>query len=97
MKENEIVVGKKVKVVDTIDGRSDMRGWVGTVVAAGPTCSPWDVGIEFPEPIRNGHDAHGYGREGYCYFGWASDIEYVQNDINTDDLSLSFDDVIGKE
>lgn len=67
--------GDRVVAVGKVDG-IDLCGLEGTVVfiEAG---SPYPYGVEFDEPIHEGHSCYGVGKSGFCRFGKREDFRAV--------------------
>lgn len=67
--------GDRVVAVGKVDG-IDLCGLEGTVVfiEAG---SPYPYGVEFDEPICEGHSCYGVGKSGFCRFGKREDFRGI--------------------
>lgn len=55
-------IGDRVLATGKIDG-NELTGKYGTVIITGE-----HIGVQFDECIIGGHDCHGNGRHGYCWF-----------------------------
>jgi hypothetical protein len=67
--------GDRVVAIGMVDG-IDLCGLEGTVVfiEAG---SPYPYGVEFDEPIHEGHSCYGVGKSGFCRFGRREDFRGI--------------------
>ena len=70
-------VGDRVRVKNCFDG-INLKGKIGTVVKKGKR---YDYGVEFDEPIENGHSCDGMGRDYHCRYGYENELEPVCNKI----------------
>lgn len=92
MKFTELQVGRRVQVGSNgYCGRSDLKGMIGKIVAV--EGGAWEVGVEFNKPICGGHSCRGRGKDGYCYYGYAKDIFYIDNVVDIKSLAITFDDI----
>lgn len=70
-------VGDRVRVKNCFDG-VNLKGKIGTVVKEGKR---YDYGVEFDEPIENGHSCDGMGRNYHCRYGYENELELVCDKI----------------
>ena len=78
---NELPVGSNVKVISGIDDfPADKIGSVGRIVAVRYNDND-DVlyGVEFDFNDAVFHDAHGYGKDKYCFYFLPENIEIINN------------------
>ena len=64
--------GDRVVALGKVDG-IDLGGLEGTVVFV-EAGSPYPYGVEFDEPIHEGHSCYGVGKSGFCRFGKREDF-----------------------
>ena len=64
--------GDRVVAIGKVDGM-DLSGLEGTVVFV-EVGSPCPYGVEFDEPIHEGHSCYGVGKSGFCRFGKREDF-----------------------
>ena len=64
--------GDRVVALGKVDG-IDLSGLEGTVVFV-EVGSPCPYGVEFDEPIHEGHSCYGVGKSGFCRFGKREDF-----------------------
>ena len=64
-------IGDKVRVKERLDG-INLKGRTGKVIAIG---EHYDYGIEFDEPISEGHSCDGRGKRGCCRWGYEGELE----------------------
>lgn len=67
-------IGDRVIATRRIDG-NELTGKYGIVVHAGD-----HVGVQFDERINGGHNCHGRGKDGYCWFCYPSCLQIVVDD-----------------
>lgn len=67
--------GDRVVAVGKVDG-IDLSGLEGTVVFV-EAGSPYPYGVEFDEPICEGHSCYGVGKSGFCRFGKREDFRGI--------------------
>lgn len=68
----ELHEGDRVVAIGKVDG-IDLGGLEGTVVFV-EAGSPYPYGVEFDEPICEGHSCYGVGKSGFCRFGKREDF-----------------------
>lgn len=73
----ELHEGDRVVAIGKVDG-IDLSGLEGTVVCVAEKGSyPYPYGVEFDEPIAEGHSCIGAGKMGHCRFGNLEDFRKV--------------------
>ena len=78
MDDNIFNIGDRVVVLGFVDGRP-LRNKCGTVVALkNPLNSRLVLGIEFDDPIPDGHDCGRRGLKGYCRWATKADLGSIK-------------------
>lgn len=72
----ELHEGDRVVAIGKVDG-IDLGGLEGTVVLVAKY-SQYPYGVEFDEPIVEGHSCYGAGKTGCCRFGNLEDFRKVR-------------------
>lgn len=75
-------IGDRVVAIAPVDGRDMLRGCSGTVVDISDGRPP--IGVEFDEQFPFGHDCHGHGKLGKCYYGYSNEFEYEETETVID-------------
>ena len=86
---NEIQIGSRVIVVDEC-GFADNRdtiGKIGTVVEGDDF---YGIGVEFDEPVNDGHDCMGAAKSGHGWYVYASEVRLYED--RKFEISTPFDD-----
>ena len=93
----EIRVGDRVRVIREFCGQSlPLR--CGTIrQCSGVNLSTdygWDIGVEFDEYMR-GHDLDGACAYGYGRWGYAREVEIIDEPAHDIEIKFQFDDIFG--
>ena len=93
----EIHVGDRVRVIEEFCGKSlplrcgTVRQCQGVNVG---TDFGWDIGVEFDE-YMSGHDLDGACADGYGRWGYASEVEIIDEPAYDTEIKFQFDDIFG--
>ena len=85
---NEIQIGSRVIVVDEC-GFADNRDTIGKIGTVVDEDDFYDIGVEFDEPINQGHDCNGAAKFGHGYYGYVSEVRLYED--RKVEISMSFD------
>lgn len=70
-------LGDRVRAIGEVCGLN-LKGKCGTVILVGDTLESTEVGVEFDEPITNGHSCAGNGKMGHCRNGVEGEFELIR-------------------
>lgn len=93
----EIRVGDRVRVIGDFCGQP-LPLQCGTVrQCRGMNLSSdyiWDIGVEFDKYMK-GHDLDGACRNGYGRWGYAREVEIIDEPAHDIEIKFQFDDIFG--
>ena len=93
----EIHVGDRVRVIKTFDGQSLRlrRGTVAHVKGVNlRTTHDWEIGVVF-DKYMDGHDLDGACAYGYGRWGYAREVEIIDEPAHDIEIKFQFDDIFG--
>ena len=87
-------IGDRVIAIKAVDGNISTKGKTGTIIAG--KHNRFSVGIEFDEPIEDGHSCDNRGKYGYCWWGHEFEIELVVEDVDVSSIKIDvpFDQIV---
>ena len=82
---------KGTKVIGKTNLRNHIHNEEGVVIRE-PSQHDDNVGVQFKNKIRFGHDGNGLGRDGHCYFCHQSSLKIISgSNISISDITTEFE------